>query len=102
METFESMSTTLVNQQGEAYVLVDKNINVEEMTNVKTSTQVSFDRAVIESDYEAVEMSVMTAVMESLTAGCKQWPSGISLGMRLANERRRYNVTTSLIGWEYT
>ena len=28
--------------------------------------------------------------------------SGNSLGMRLANERRRYNVTTSLIGWAYT
>ena len=25
--------------------------------------------------------------------------AGISLGMRLANERRRYIVTTSLIGW---
>ena len=28
--------------------------------------------------------------------------SGISLGMRPANERRRYNVTTSLIGWVHT
>ena len=26
----------------------------------------------------------------------------ISLGMRTASERRRYNVTTSLIGWAYT
>ena len=28
--------------------------------------------------------------------------SGISLGMRPANERRRYTVTTSLIGWAHT
>ena len=28
--------------------------------------------------------------------------AGISLGMRPANERRRYNVTTSLIGWAHT
>ena len=28
--------------------------------------------------------------------------SGISLGMRPVNERRRYIVTTSLIGWTYT
>ena len=26
----------------------------------------------------------------------------ISLGMRPANERRRYNVTASRIGWEHT
>ena len=28
--------------------------------------------------------------------------SGISLGMRPANEKRRYVVTTSLIGWAHT
>ena len=28
--------------------------------------------------------------------------SGISLGMGPANKRRRYNVTTSLIGWAHT
>ena len=28
--------------------------------------------------------------------------TGIRLGMRPANERRRYNVTTSLIGWAHT
>ena len=28
-------------------------------------------------------------------------PSGISLGVRPANERRRYNVMTSLIGWAH-
>ena len=28
--------------------------------------------------------------------------AGISLGMRPANERRRYIVTTSLIGWVHT
>ena len=27
---------------------------------------------------------------------------GISLGMRTANETRRYIVTTSLIGWAHT
>ena len=27
---------------------------------------------------------------------------GIHLGMPPANERRRYNVTTSLIGWAHT
>ena len=27
---------------------------------------------------------------------------GISLGMRLANERRRYIVMASLIGWAHT
>ena len=27
---------------------------------------------------------------------------GIILCMRLANERRRYNVTSSLIGWAHT
>ena len=27
---------------------------------------------------------------------------GIVLGMSSANERRRYNVTTSLIGWAHT
>ena len=31
-----------------------------------------------------------------------KWHAGISLGMRPANERRRYIVTTSLIGWEHT
>ena len=29
-------------------------------------------------------------------------PSGISLGMCSANERRHYNVTMSLIGWAHT
>ena len=28
--------------------------------------------------------------------------SGVILGMGLANERRRYNVTSSLIGWPHT
>ena len=28
--------------------------------------------------------------------------AGISLDMRPANERRRYNITTSLIGWAHT
>ena len=28
--------------------------------------------------------------------------TGISLGMQPANERRRYNVMTSLIGWTHT
>ena len=28
--------------------------------------------------------------------------TGINLGMRPANERRRYNVKTSLIGWAHT
>ena len=28
--------------------------------------------------------------------------TGTSLGMRPANERRRYNVTTYLIGWAHT
>ena len=28
--------------------------------------------------------------------------SGLILGLRLANERRRYFVTTSLIGWAQT
>ena len=28
--------------------------------------------------------------------------AGISMGMRPANERRRYNVTTSLIDWAHT
>ena len=28
-------------------------------------------------------------------------PAGISLGVRPANERRRYIVTTSLIGWAH-
>ena len=28
--------------------------------------------------------------------------SGISLGMRPANERRRYNITMSLIDWAHT
>ena len=30
------------------------------------------------------------------------WPSGLILGLRPANERRRYFVTTSLIGWAQT
>ena len=30
------------------------------------------------------------------------YKSGIILCMRLANERRRYNVTSSLIGWAHT
>ena len=30
------------------------------------------------------------------------WYTGISLGMHPANERRRYIVTTSLIGWAHT
>ena len=29
-------------------------------------------------------------------------PPGLILGLRLANERRRYKVTPSLIGWEQT
>ena len=40
--------------------------------------------------------------------GCHLWVQslilivpGISLGMRPANERRRYIVTMSLIGWEH-
>ena len=28
--------------------------------------------------------------------------TGISLGMRSANERRRYSITTSLTGWAHT
>ena len=28
--------------------------------------------------------------------------SGLTLGLRLANERRRYKVTPSLIGWAQT
>ena len=31
-----------------------------------------------------------------------QYSAGISLGMRPANERRRYNVTMSLTGWVRT
>ena len=32
---------------------------------------------------------------------CQQW-TGLILGLRSANERRRYFVTTSLIGWAQT
>ena len=38
----------------------------------------------------------------SKKALCTTDHPGISLGVRLANERRRYNVTTSLIGWVHT
>ena len=36
------------------------------------------------------------------SAGQYAWEPGISIGMPPANERRRYNVTTSLIGWAHT
>ena len=40
-------------------------------------------------------------IIESLIGHHNDSISGNSLGMRLANERR-YNVTTSLIGWAHT
>ena len=42
------------------------------------------------------------AVLVNMTDRGYSLPAGISVGMRPANERRRYNVKTSLMGWAHS
>ena len=41
-------------------------------------------------------------ILDSLTGYQNTCSTGITLYMRPANERRRYNVTSSLIGWVHS
>ena len=46
--------------------------------------------------------SLMPAVTMADTGGNMEMVTRLILGVRPANERRRYNVTPSLIGWVQT
>ena len=41
-------------------------------------------------------------VLVMVVVNIRSWSTGLLLGLHLANERRRYKVTPSLIGWAQT
>ena len=47
-------------------------------------------------------LGYLEAVLLNKLSKCRCRISGLILGLRLTNERRRYKVTPSLIGWAQT
>ena len=56
-------------------------------------------QAIFEKDRQSIGFIVFYGLLTIITPYDTQCTPGLILGLRPANERRRYFVTTSLIGW---
>ena len=85
--------------QGGSYVLLDFNANVDIMESVEAATSFVFNRAISETDIEALTTSVTTAVTESFTSACMYSKSLVFIYFLESPDRSMICISFSCDPW---